>query len=400
PSGGVAAAPRLSPVATALLGESGDDGWGVYMRAREMEADGLPVVNLAVGEHDRRTDPSIVAALVEAAETGPHGYASVAGRPALRRAVAARLSRHGGPAVVPDQVLVTTGCQTALLLAVQLVLGPGHECLLIDPYYATYPQTVRATGAVPVAVPADRAAGFQADIDALARAIGPRTRAILLNTPNNPTGAVYTRERLEAIAALCRRHDLWLIADEVYDGLVHRGVHVPPRTLPGMAGRTLTAGSLSKSYAMTGWRVGWLQGPPAAIARARDFAIANTYGVAPFLQSAAQYALEVGTGIEAAIAAETAARARAALAALPPGGPVTAAPPDGAMYLMLDISAAGMPAPAFAERLLDQTGIACLPGESFGTAATGCLRLALVKPQAVLADTVRRIVALVEAQAA
>ncbi|MEM9784073.1 MAG: pyridoxal phosphate-dependent aminotransferase [Pseudomonadota bacterium] len=372
-----------------MLGGGDDDGWGIYKRARAMAAAGRTVMNLAVGEHDQPADAEIVAALVRAAETGPHGYASVIGRPSLRTAVAERLSRHGPPEINPDEVQVTMGCQAALLLAMQLVLDPGDECLLIDPYYATYPQTVRAAGGRPLVVPADAAAGFPPDPDAIARAIGPATRALVINTPNNPSGAVYDYARLSAVAEVAKTHDLWVIADEVYDGLVHRGRHVSIRSLPGMAARTLVAGSLSKSFAMTGWRVGWLAGPRAAIARAGDFVVASTYGVPPFLQTAAELALTEGAPIEAAIAAETAARARALVEALPKDGSVTATPPSGAMYAMLDVRAAGHPAGRVAERLLDEHGVAAMPGESFGAAAVGHLRLALVAPPDDMARAVR-----------
>ncbi|MEL6264174.1 MAG: aminotransferase class I/II-fold pyridoxal phosphate-dependent enzyme [Pseudomonadota bacterium] len=399
--GGAVTGPRLSHLATGLLGEADDDGWGLYFRARQLAAEGHDVLNLAVGEHDRLTDPAIVEALVRAAREGPHGYAPLQGRPNLRTAVARRLSRHD-PArpVAAEEVHVTVGCQQALMLAMQLALDPGDDCLVLDPYYPTYPQTVRAAGARPVMVATRREDGFQPDPDAIARAITPRTRALVLNTPNNPTGAVYTRDRLEAVAAIARAHDLWVIADEVYDGLVHRGTHVSPRSLPGMAARTLVAGSLSKSFAMTGWRIGWLAGPAPAIARAGDFAVASTYGLAPFLQSAAETALAVGAPVEAAIAAETAERAAAVAAALPPEGPVTLTPADGAMYAMLDISASGLSGRALAARFIEETHVALMPGESFGTAAAGCVRAALVAPAPRLAATARALADLVARLAA
>ncbi|MEM6972246.1 MAG: pyridoxal phosphate-dependent aminotransferase [Pseudomonadota bacterium] len=389
--------PRLSRTAEGLLGSEGDDGWGLFHRARSMAASGRKVINLAVGEHDRRADDEVVAALVMAAESGPHGYGSITGRPSLRAAVAERLSRHGGPAIAPEGVHITMGCQAALLLAMQLVLDPDDECLLIDPYYATYPQTVRAAGARPVVVPADPRAGFQPDPAAVDAAIGPNTRALLLNTPNNPTGAVYSYACLTAVAEVARARGLWLISDEVYDGLVHRGAHVSPRSLPGMADQVLLAGSLSKSYAMTGWRVGWLAGPPEVIARAADFAVASTYGVPPFLQSAAEVALREGAAIEASIAAETAVRGEALIAALPEDGSVHALPPDGAMYAMLDVREAGQPARVVAERLLDEYGIATMPGESFGAAAEGHLRLALVAPAEEMARVAKAVTMTVRA---
>ncbi|MGF1553907.1 MAG: pyridoxal phosphate-dependent aminotransferase [Paracoccaceae bacterium] len=383
--------PALSRTARGLLGTGGDDGWRLYRRANALKREGRAVLNLAVGEHDRPAPAAAIEALVRAAREGPHGYAALGGTPRLREAVARRLGRFG-PAPDPEAVHVTFGAQAALRLAVALALDPGDECVILDPYYAPYPQTVRAAGGVPVAVPTTGpSGGFQPDPEAIARAIGPRTRAIVLNTPNNPTGAVYERARLAAVAALCRRHDLWCIADEVYDALVHDGVHCPVRALEGMAGRTLTCGALSKGFAMTGWRVGWLVGPERAIARAGDLAVADTYGLPPFVQAGALAALEEAVDVEAEIAAETAERARAALDALPPGGAVRASPPQGAMYLMLDLSGVTKDAGAFAEALLEAEGIACLPGASFGSAAPACLRLALVAPAPALADAVARL---------
>ncbi|MEM7499945.1 MAG: aminotransferase class I/II-fold pyridoxal phosphate-dependent enzyme [Pseudomonadota bacterium] len=384
-------AARLSRSAAGLLGESGDDGWGIYIRARELEAAGHPVRNLAVGDHDTRTDRRIVDALRGAAESGPLGYAAVGGTPALRALLAERASRFGPP-VGPRGVQLTMGGQAALAIALELTLDDGDECLLIAPYYATYPQTVRAAGGVPVVVDARADDGFLPDPEALAAAITPRTRAVLVNTPHNPTGRVYPAEVLEGIAALCRDHDLWCIADEVYDGHLAPGLrHVSPRALEGMADRTLVVNSLSKSHAMTGWRVGWLTGPEAAIARAGDYVVATTYGIPAFIQAAAETALRDCADFEVALAARYRARAAAALAALPEALPCRAVPPEGGMYLMLDIRSSGLDAAAFAMRLLEEEHIAVMPGESFGASAAGHLRLALVAPEADLSDIMIRL---------
>ncbi|MEL6766469.1 MAG: pyridoxal phosphate-dependent aminotransferase [Pseudomonadota bacterium] len=390
----------LSRSAAGLLGASGDDGWEIYYRARELAAAGHEVWNLAVGDHDTRTDQRIVDALKGAAETGPLGYAPITGTPALRAMLAERASRYG-PAVGPSGVQLTMGGQAALAIALELALDEGDECLLIAPYYATYPQTVRAAGGVPVAVDASADNGFLPDPAALAAAITPRTRAIILNTPHNPTGRVYPLAVLEGIAALCRDHDLWCIADEVYDGHLSEGLtHVSPRALPGMAERTLVVNSLSKSHAMTGWRVGWLTGPEAAIARAGDYVVATSYGIPAFIQAAAEVALRDCADFEAALAARYRGRASAALAALPAETPLRVVPPEGGMYLMLDIRPSGLDATQFARLLIEEEHIAAMPGDSFGASAAGHLRLALVAPEDALADIMHRLAACLDRHAA
>lgn len=383
----------LSRSAAGLLGVSGDDGWEIYYRARELTAAGHKVWNLAVGDHDTRTDQRIVEALKGAADTGPLGYAPITGTPALRTMLAERASRFG-PAVGPSGVQLTMGGQAALAIALELALDEGDECLLIAPYYATYPQTVRAAGGVPVVVDALADDGFLPDPEALAAAITPRTRAIVINTPHNPTGRVYPEAVLEGIAALCRKHDLWCISDEVYDGHLADGlVHVSPRALPGMAERTLVVNSLSKSHAMTGWRVGWLAGPEAAIARAGDYVVATSYGIPAFIQAAAEVAMRDCADFETALADRYRARAKAALDALPANLPLRVVPPEGGMYLMLDIRPSGLDATAFARRLIEEEHIAAMPGDSFGASAAGHLRLALVAPEDALGDIMGRLAA-------
>ncbi|MEM6676422.1 MAG: pyridoxal phosphate-dependent aminotransferase [Pseudomonadota bacterium] len=388
----------LSASAAGLLGGGDDDGWAIYIRARQLMAEGHSVYNLAVGDHDTRTDPAIVEAAVVGLREGWLGYAPVPGSPTLRAAAAAQASKLGpdalGPAFAPEEIQLTLGGQAALEIAMRLTLDPGDECVFFDPYYATYPQTVRAAGGVPRPVALAPEDGFLPDPARLAEAIGPRTRAILMNTPNNPTGRVYPPAVLEGIAALAREHDLWVISDEVYSGHTHGNApHISPRALPGMAGRTLIVGSLSKSHAMTGWRVGWLAGPAKAIGRASDYVVATTYGIPGFIQAAATTALTSATEAEARLAALYRGRAAAAVAAIPEGAGLRALPAEGAMYLLLDIRASGLSAPDFAARLLGEEHIAMMPGESFGQAAAGFLRLALVAPEDEMADIIRRTAA-------
>ncbi len=293
----------------------GDDGWQIYYMARSMIAEGQRVLNLTIGEHDIRTDRSILDEMHKSALAGNTGYSIGAGSPALRAAIADRVTARTGVRTSPQNVFVTPGGQAALFAAHMLVLDQGDKALFCDPYYATYPGTIRATGAQAVAVQAASEAGFQPDAAALAKA-APGARSLLINSPNNPTGVIYSRATMDGIAKVCHEHDLWLISDEVYDTQVWQGEHISPRALPGMAERTLVVGSLSKSHAMTGSRIGWLIGPESVIEGMAALANNTTYGIPAFIQAAGLFALNQGTGFEDQIAAPFRRRREIALKTL------------------------------------------------------------------------------------
>ncbi len=380
---------RLSDRITGLTGAEGD-GWGLYLRACEMIAAGEPVVALSIGEHDIGTAPEILAAMDRAARGGHTGYAAVPGTDSLRDAVAARVAARSGVATTRDNVLITPGGQAGLFATHTAVCDAGDRALFIDPYYATYPGTIRGVGAVPVPVMARAENGFQPDAAAIAaRAEG--ARSLLINTPNNPTGIIYTRETLEGIAGVCRNAGLWLISDEVYDTQIWRGEHLSPRALPGMAERVLVVGSMSKSHAMTGSRIGWIIGPEEAIAHLTNLATHTTYGVPGYIQDAAEFALAQGAALEAEIAAPFARRRLLALEALAGQNVVRGVPSDGAMYLMLDVSATGMSGEEFGFALLEREKIGVMPGSSFGRAARAHIRVALTVEDAKFLEAFKRI---------
>lgn len=360
---------------TDILG-GGGDGWGLFYRARAMVAAGVPVTELTIGEHDIRTDPVILAAMDRAARGGATGYAAIPGTDALRDRVAARVQAATGVPTTRAHVLIVPGGQSGLFAAHAATLDAGDTALFVDPYYATYPGTLRAVGAIPRAVAAHPENGFQPRAADLAAA-APGARTLLINSPNNPTGVIYTPATLEGITGVCRDHDLWLISDEVYDTQVWQGRHISPRALPGLADRTLVVGSMSKSHAMTGSRIGWIIAPPDMIAHLTVLSTHTTYGVAGFVQAAAAFALDLGPAFEARVAEPFRRRRRIALDLLAGQNVVRAIPPDGAMYMMLDVRATGMTGEAFAAHLLDTRHIAVMPGESFGRAAAGHLRVAL-----------------------
>jgi arginine:pyruvate transaminase len=382
----------------ATLTGDGDDGWAIFYRARAMKAAGIDVLELTIGEHDIGTDPAILDAMHRAARAGHTGYAAVPGIARLRAAVAARLSTQHGQSYTSDNILIVPGGQAGLFAAHHAACDPGDKALMIDPYYATYPGTIRAVGALPVAIAARSEDGFQPDLAALAAA-APGARSLLINSPNNPTGAVYSEASLAGIAKIAKAHDLWVISDEVYDTQVWQGRHLPMASLPGMAARTLTVGSLSKSHAMTGSRLGWVCGPAEVIASMIDLATHTTYGVPGYIQEAGLFALAQGPRAEAAVAAPFKRRRDMLLAQIAGQGALRAIPPEGAMYVMLDIRATGLSGDAFAARLLDAAHVAVMPGESFGHAGAGHVRVALTLPDDLFAGAIARLIGFAEALA-
>ncbi|MGB5559397.1 MAG: pyridoxal phosphate-dependent aminotransferase [Paracoccaceae bacterium] len=366
---------HLSRTITGLTG-GGSDGWDLFLKARRMIAEGTKVTELTIGEHDIRTAPAILDAMHAAALAGHTGYASVPGTPQLRRTVAERITQRTGVPTTPENVIITPGGQAALFATHRACCDEGDRALFIDPYYATYPGTIRSVGAIPVAVPTRSRNSFQPDPSEIAaRAQG--AKSLLINSPNNPTGVVYSRETLEGIAAACVTHDLWLISDEVYDTQVWDGEHISPRSFSGMQDRTLVVGSMSKSHAMTGSRIGWIVGPKSVISHLTTLATHTNYGVAGFIQDAAVFALNQGAALEEEIGAPFRRRRAIALEVLAGQNAVRMLHSGGAMYVMLDIRSTGLSGDDFADRLLEAHHIAVMPGESFGQAAAGHVRVAM-----------------------
>ena len=353
---------------------------------------GEAVLRLTVGEHDTRTDPSILAAMAASAAAGNTGYTLGPGKLDLREAVAERVQTRTGVATSWRNVIITPGGQAALFAALMAVCNDGDRALFCDPYYATYPGTIRAVGAVAVPVPTLARDAFQPQREVLAR-YASGARSLLINSPNNPTGVVYGRATMEDIADVVRDHGLWLISDEVYDSQVWAGKHLSPRSLPGMAERTIVVGSMSKSHAMTGFRVGWMVAPEAVVDAVTLLATNTTYGLPGFIQDAALYALNKGPGFEAQVAAPFQRRRAIAARVLAGQNAVGLVPSSGAMYLMLDVRSTGLTGTVFAERLLHTERIAVMPGESFGAAAAGHLRVAMTIEDAALEEALVRLVA-------
>ncbi|NOD33958.1 MULTISPECIES: pyridoxal phosphate-dependent aminotransferase [unclassified Ruegeria] len=366
---------KLSKRITQITG-GGSDGWDVFYRARRMLSEGQAVTELTIGEHDIRTDPSILHAMDLSAREGHTGYAMVPGTDLLRDTVAARVQTRTGVPTTRNNVMITPGGQSALFAAHMAVCDPGDVGLFLDPYYATYPGTIRGVGAVARAIQTAAEDAFQPCAERIDAAADGAV-SLLINTPNNPTGVVYSRQSLEDVSEICQRRDLWLISDEVYDTQVWQGEHLSPRALPGMEDRTLVIGSMSKSHAMTGSRCGWIVGPEEVIAHLINLATHTTYGVPGFIQDASSYALTAGHELEEKIAAPFRRRRSQAVAILQDQSTVGLVPAQGAMYLMLDVRKTGLSGESFANALLDTHSIAVMPGESFGSAAAGHVRVAM-----------------------
>jgi arginine:pyruvate transaminase len=372
------------------ISPSGKDGWEVHFAALSRRQQGEDILMLSVGDHDFDTPSETVEACVTAVRSGHHHYTQLPGLPRLREAMARTAGEATGVPTTADEVLATPGGQSALYAAVQATLDPGDHAVVVAPYYATYPGTFRAAGADFTVVEARAEDGFQPDAKAVEAAVRPNTRAVLVNTPNNPTGAVYTRKTLEAIADICRKPDLWLFSDEVYWTLAGSSPHLSPRALPGMKERTLVINSLSKSHGMTGWRIGWLTGPAELIRLAICLNLVSTYGLNDFVSRAAIEALENRYGVDE-IAARYAARREVFLAEMRGFNAVTVRGSEGGMYAMLDIRAVEPDCEHFAWRLLEAEKVAVMPGSSFGEAAAGHIRISLCQPDALLKEAAKRL---------
>ncbi|WP_099826529.1 pyridoxal phosphate-dependent aminotransferase [Oceaniglobus indicus] len=382
---------ELSRRITGILPE-GSDGWEVFIRARAMADAGHDITELTIGEHDIGTDPAILSAMDRAARGGATGYASVPGIPALRRAVADRVAARTGVPTGPENVMIMPGGQAALFASHLAVGDPGDTALYVDPHYTTYPGVIRSLGLNPVAIPTTPEDDFQprrAAIDA--RADG--AKSLLINSPNNPTGSIYGRDTLDAVAGAVRDHDLWLISDEVYDTQVWSGEHISPRALPDMAARTMVIGSMSKSHAMTGSRCGWIVAEPDVIGHLINLATNTTYGVPGFIQEAAVFALAQGADLEDKVAEPFRRRRGLVQDILKGQNAVRAIPARGAMYVMLDVRSTGLSGRAFADRLLDTHAIAVMPGESYGKCAAGHVRVAMTAEDDRFAAALKTLVA-------
>jgi arginine:pyruvate transaminase len=381
---------RYSALTQRIAGD-GAAAWQIHYRALELREQGVDVLLLSVGDPDFDTPRPIVQACIDSLLAGDTHYAEVRGSRGLRDSIVSRHRRRSGQTVDVDEVIVMPGAQCGVYSVVQCLLDPGDEVIVAEPMYVTYEGVFGACGAkvVPVAVRPEN--GFRVDPADVAALITPKTRALLLNSPNNPSGASLSLKIWQELASLCIRHNLWLISDEVYSDLLYEGEHISPASLPGMAERTATLNSLSKSHAMSGWRVGWVIGPKPLIDHLEHLSLCMLFGIPDFVQKAAQVALDGDLPEVAMMREEYRQRRDLVCASLNACAGLRAVRPDGGMFVMVDVRQTGLSAQHFAERLLEGYGVSVLAGEAFGPSAAGHIRIGLVVDQRKLADACRRI---------
>jgi len=281
----------MTRIASRVSQLHGEGALAVYSRAKELERAGRSIIHLELGEPDFHPAAPVVDALRNAVAAGLDRYCSTQGVPALREAIADYLRRTRRLDVAAEQVLVAPGCKMALSLAMMALIEPGDEVLYPDPGFPIYPSFTRGLGATAVPFGLDEKNQFQPDVDEIGAKITPRTRVLIFNSPNNPTGTVFSAAALEKLAALAQKHDLWILSDEIYARILFEGQYQSIRSLPGMAERTIIIDGFSKSFAMTGWRLGYAVAP-LHVVEAMDLLVLNTFTcAAEFTQVAAIEAL-------------------------------------------------------------------------------------------------------------
>ena len=348
------------------------------------------VIHLEIGQPNFPTPAHIVAAASDAAERGQTGYTANAGLPELCEALAAKLHQDNGVRAATDQIIVTIGAMGALYSSLLSVLEPGDQLLVPDPGYPNYRMTAELCGAESVPYPLPAADGYQPDLDALAAAISPRTKAIVVGSPSNPTGTVIHRDRLQGIVDLAQRHDLYLVSDECYEKIVFDGTHVSPASL-GAEDCCFTVGSFSKSYAMTGWRVGYVACPKPIAPQLVKLQEA-TVACAPVLSQHAALAALAGPQ-ECVPGMVDAYRERRDLACgLLEGAGLCSYRPEGAFYLLVDLPGQVEDTYSYARRLVAEADVAVAPGETFGAGGRGRVRISLATSPGLLREGLERLI--------
>ncbi len=380
---------------TARLGGLGSEKWAVHIEGRRRAALGESLIFLSIGEPDAPPP----AAILEEASRQMHGgrlhYADGRGEANVRRALARRYTRQTGRAIDETHFIYLPGTQTALYAAMMAVVDEGDEVLMADPYYATYEGVIAAPGGVPAPIRVDPDHGFHLKAADLEKAITPRSRVLLMNTPSNPTGAVFTRAEIERIGRLCEKHDLWIISDEVYATMTYGNtVFSSPFDIPELAKRTVVVSSVSKSHALPGFRAGWIAASPEFCDRCLPVTETMLFGSQPFIEDALAFALDNDFPELDAMKRAYEQRARALVTSLEASKKVSARMPEGGMFVMVDVRKTGLSGDDFARRLLAEENVVTMPGESFGQGGSGHLRVALTVGVDEITEASKRIVRL------
>ena len=370
---------------------SGEGALSVFARAKELEAQGRSIIHLELGEPDFHPGQSVIDSAARALAEGKDRYSNVIGVPELRREIAAYLERTRDISVSPENIVVAPGCKIALFQSMMALLEPGDEVLYPDPGFPGYPSISLGLDAVPVPYTLKAGNDLQPDPDEVASKITARTRMLITNSPGNPTGTVYSDQVQRALAELAVKHDLWVLSDEIYARILYGGEFVSMLRYPGMAERTLIIDGFSKSFAMTGWRLGYAVAPPEVVPALGLMAV-NTYtSVAEFTQYAAIDALKDREGNTARMVREFARRRDQFVRRLNGVPGFRCQPPQGAFYAWVEITGTGLSAEELCRMLLEDAGVAAIPGAAFGQAGQDFIRFSFASSMASLEEAVDRV---------
>ncbi len=381
----------MKPLASRVSQLNGEGALAVFSRAKELEKQGRSIIHLELGEPDFHPAAPVVDAVRAAVAEGRDRYVSPRGVPALREAVAAYLKRTRHLNAAAEEVLIAPGCKMALALTMMALIEPGDEILYPDPSFPIYPSFTRGLGGKAVPFYLEEKNQFQPDVAEIASKITPRTKALIFNSPNNPTGTVFSEETLKQIAALAVKHDLWVIADEIYARILFNGEYKSIYAMGGMKDRTIIIDGFSKSFAMTGWRLGYAVAPKDFI-DALDLLVLNTFTcTAEFSQVAAIEALNDSTNAVDAMVLEYRKRRDLFVNKLNQIPGFRCLSPDGAFYAWVNIEDTGLPAEEVQRLLLEEAGVAGIAGAAFGPAGKNYLRFSLVSARNLLEEALERI---------
>jgi aspartate/methionine/tyrosine aminotransferase len=381
----------MRSIASRISVMSGEGALSVFARARELESQGRSIIHLELGEPDFHPGPSVIESASRALAEGKDRYCAVAGVPALREEIASYLQRTRNISVSSANIVIAPGCKIALFLAMFALLETGDEVLYPDPGFPGYASISLGLGAIPVAFELRSRNHFQPDVDEIASKITPRTRMILTNSPGNPTGTVYTDEVQRRVAELAVKHDLWVLSDEIYARIIYGGEYLSMLRYPGMKERTLIIDGFSKSFAMTGWRLGYTVAPPEVVPALVMMAMNSYTCVAEFTQHAAIDALRDREGTTPRMVSEFARRREQFVRDLNGVPGFRCQAPEGAFYAWVDITGTGMTAEEICRILLEDAGVAAIPGAAFGPAGKDFVRFSFASSMATLREAVERM---------
>lgn len=380
---------RFSPLVDRISGE-GASAWDLHMRAVGDKRGGRDVIILSIGDPDFDTPQKIADGTIAALRKGDTHYSDILGLLDLRKKIAHWHQSQTGTPTGVGNVAVVAGAQCGLFVASLCLLSQGDEVAVLEPMYVTYEATIQAPGAKLVRVPQRPENEFHLDPRDLEAAITSKTRAIFYASPCNPTGAMMSRQTLEEIAKIAIEHDLWVVADEVYGTLAFEREHISIASLPGMAERTVTVNSLSKSHAMTGWRMGWVVAPEQFIRHTHNLGLAMLYGLPPFLQRGALAAFDELPEVPM-MRSVYQKRRDMAVSRLNQVPGLKCHVPEAGMFMMLDVRGTGRSSRDFAWGLYEETGVAVLDASAFGASAEGHVRMSFVVDDDSLSQACQRI---------